>query len=264
MNPPPLNDRRLLIQWTRRILREHGIRPSRKMGQSFVVNPRLIKAFIAHIKYMDTLEIGPGLGTLTYAMRGRARRLLLVELDKRLASALASLIQDVAIVNADALHIDWGAEQVASNTPFSRSSDIVVKLCRSNDVARAVLILQREVGERLAAAPGTRNYGRLSVIAQSMFVIQLGPVFGPSSYYPSPEVETVLVVMARKKHYTPVYGKLEELTRRLFTQRRRRIAKAAVRTLGIGAECLSKCLDIDKRVYEASPEELLCIAETCM
>ncbi len=263
MKTPPLHSRQSLLQWTRRALRELGVRPSKKLSQSFIINPRLVYAIIENTLSTDTLEIGPGLGTITYHLASRTRRLLAVEIDKRLAQHLASLrMPGVTIVNADALYMEWTTPQLVSNTPFQASSDIVVKMCRSNNVVYAVLVLQREVAERLISPAGTGSYGRLSVLVQLLFDTEIKSVFGPSSYYPSPDVETAVMVFRRRDMYRDIHRVVEEVTRKAFMQRRRRIVKVLKKT-GFDEQCIRQCITADKRVYEATPEEYLCIAEKC-
>ncbi len=260
---PPIHSRRRLFEWTRSFLRDYDIYPRDRLSQSFLVNPRLLD----EIGYwMDRLgvrvdeavyEIGAGLGVITYYLVTRGYRVYAIEIDHRLTSLLAVLFRGyigVVVVNADALEIPFTSSTIVSNTPFHISSDLLLKIARSNNVYRSILVLQRDVVQRIIAKPGTRDYGRLSIILQEIFDIEPGGVYPPSSFYPRPRVSAQVVVLVRRKRYNMIHYRLEEITRVLFTERRKKALKVICRKLGLDREFVRRLgVDEETRVYQLPP-----------
>jgi 16S rRNA (adenine1518-N6/adenine1519-N6)-dimethyltransferase len=149
-----------------------------KLGQNFLVDDaarhRIVNA-LGDVSSRTVVEIGPGHGAITEILAGRAKKLVAVELDRALAAELRFRFREqasVEVVEADVLTVDFGrfAESgetvdVVGNLPYYITSDILLHLFRAavaGKVGRAVLMMQREVAERVAAAPGVKDYGLLS------------------------------------------------------------------------------------------------------
>ena len=180
-----------------RLLRIAGVRPSKRLGQHFLVDPRGPRVFLKGFSggLGEALEIGPGPGSLTFPASRVIPRILAVEVDPRLAEVLSSEAPPgVAVVRGDGIkHLEsWRGPLVYSNTPFSLSGEIVEAVARNNNVEAAVLGVQREVARRIVAMPGTEDYGRLSVTAQLVFRVESLGVIPPHWYIPRPEVYTRL------------------------------------------------------------------------
>ncbi len=261
---PALVSRRSLLNWTLNVLRTYGVRPCEKLSQNFIIDPRLISEILAYTSPTDTVEIGCGIGTLSLALLTKVKRLICVEIDRRLCTISTDIIRDPGflVINADARMLIPQVEQVVSNVPYHVTSKLLVKIARTNSVKRAVLTLQREVAERLLAVPGSRTYGKLTILMNVLFNIRGMSVYAPSSFYPKPEVFHKVVVLERKKQYDEKICSLETLTKVLFTQRRRLVEKVLVSKLGVKINELDhlKSKIVGKRVYMLSEEILLDMA----
>ena len=190
-------------------MRGEGIRARKALGQNFLVD-RNVLARIADIVGIGSddriLEVGPGKGALTELLAERCTRLVAVELDTRLVPVLRQAFRDnpgVEIVHGDILEIDLrgllaseGGERwkVAANLPYNISTPVLFMLLDHRDLfSRFVLMLQKEVGDRLAAAPGGKDYGALSVLFQLHFEIAREFIVKPGSFHPVPKVDSVVL-----------------------------------------------------------------------
>ena len=193
------------------LLRKHGIRPLKRLGQNFLCDPNILEKIvrIAEVRDTDTvIEIGSGIGFLTSLIARRARRVIALEVDRRLVEVLQEELggmPNVEIVHGDVLAFDFasacpdrgdgkGKITVIGNVPYNLSSPIVVRLLESRaSIDRAVLMLQREVAERLAAPPGTRDYGPLSVTVALYTQAHLEMRVPASCFVPRPDVESRVI-----------------------------------------------------------------------
>jgi len=268
MNGPPISSRKKLLKWTTELLRRHSTKPLSKYSQSFIIEPKVIKDILNALDTFPAsttlIEVGTGLGTLTYYLLRRSYRLVSIELDPMLASIAYNICvsKNLFLLNTDALYIDWPTGVLVSNTPFHISSYLLVKLARSNNVSGAVLVLQKEVASRLIAKPGTKSYGRLGILLNILFDIEPGPVYPPSYFYPSPEVSARLVVLKRKAMYSRIHEILENITRLLFSQRRKLAIKVIKKRLALSYEEIKEVgVGESQRIYQLKPETLLRISE---
>ena len=197
----------------RRILRESGIRPSRSLGQNFLFDRNQIVRIAdrAAIRPDDpVLEIGPGLGSLTEEILSRGARLLAIEKDRRLAAALRSRLGDregLELVEGDAMDYldrrggrDWSGWKLVANLPYSAGSALLSELALGErPPGLMVVTLQREVVVRIAARPGTRDYGIPSLILQNAY--RPGAAFRvpASCFFPRPEVESACLALTRRE-----------------------------------------------------------------
>src|ERR1700704_1084506 len=160
----------------RALLAEHGLRPSRALGQNFLADPNTARRIvrIAGVEAGDrVLEIGAGLGSLTLALLEREARVLALERDRKLRSVLEQVVGgqgDARVVTGDALDIDFAALlgtetwRCVSNLPYNVATPVIVRLLEeAPSVESALVMVQREVAERLVAGPGSRAYGAVSV-----------------------------------------------------------------------------------------------------
>lgn len=261
---PVTASRRELINWTLDVLRKYNVKPRKRLSQNFIVNPHLIGEIVAHIAPLDTVEVGCGIGTLSLVLLTRVRRLICIEVDERLCAVATSVVCSprFLVVNADARMCLPGVEQLVSNVPYHITSDLLVKIARTSSIKRAVLTLQREVAERLLAKPGSRAYGKLTVLVRVLFEVREMGVYSPSSFYPEPEVSHRVIVLERKKQYSEEVCALEVLTRHLFTQRRRLVEKVLASSLGVKVEDLGSLSSAisGKRVFMLGEDTLLELA----
>ena len=218
-------------------------RPRKRFGQHFLEAAWVAKLVDSlHASPGDTfLEIGPGRGALTAPLASRAKRIIAVEIDRDLASTLASeLPSHVQVIEADFLEVDLdgllGSEtlpiRVVGNLPYNVSSPILFRLLGSHDRGRrfadATLMLQREVADRLVAAPGSREYGALSI--QVALHADVRRVFNlpPGAFRPPPKVSSAVVNLMFRDPAVDVGDPavFERLVRGLFLQRRKMVGNA--------------------------------------
>jgi 16S rRNA (adenine1518-N6/adenine1519-N6)-dimethyltransferase len=260
------------------LLERHGAAPSRALGQNFVVDPNTVRriARLAGVGAGDhVVEVGAGLGSLTLALAETGASVVAVEIDRHLGTVLDEVLAgtDVTVVHGDALTIDWsamlaGADRwsVVANLPYNVATAVVLHvLDHVPPVASMLVMVQREVGERLAATPGTRAYGIPSVrVAYWATATVVGRV-GPDVFLPRPRVESVLVRVERRPApaVTADFGRLFELVRAGFGQRRKMLRGSlagmvdadAFVAAAIRPEARAEELSIDDwgRLAEAAP-----------
>jgi len=217
----------------RRLLDEHGLRPSRALGQNFVVDPNTVRR-IARLAELApgqaVVEIGAGLGSLTLALAETGARVLAVETDRHLVPVLRSVVDglEVAVVEADALEVDLAALlgpdgplgpvpgfALVANLPYNVATPVVMRVLTEAPTVDSLLVMvQREVGERMAAGAGDEAYGSVSVrIAYYARAEVVGRV--PATVFvPRPNVESVLVRLVRRP--APAVDPAEVSAERLF------------------------------------------------
>ena len=194
------------------LIEQHGLRPSKALGQNFLADTNMAEHIVrlAGVQPGDrVVEVGPGLGSLTLALCDAGATVRAVELDHRLAAVLAEVVdgKPVEIVEADALTVDW-SELLAvgdrwimvSNLPYNVATPVVLRaLEHAPMIERFLVMVQREVGERLAAVPGTKAYGAVSVkVAYYAHAEVVGSV--PATVFvPKPKVLSALVKLERRE-----------------------------------------------------------------
>jgi 16S rRNA (adenine1518-N6/adenine1519-N6)-dimethyltransferase len=192
-----------------RLLTEAGVRPSRRLGQNFVADPNMVRRIVraAGVQPGDrVVEIGVGLGSLTVGLVAAGAHVLGLEVDARLAGVARRLTQAQADIRViDAADADWAqllnahTWRLVSNLPYSVGTRILVDLLESApQVLDFTVMLQREVGERLTAAPRTPAYGSVSVRVAYYCEASVAGRVPPSVFVPRPEVESVLVRLTRR------------------------------------------------------------------
>jgi len=217
------------------------VRPKRSLGQNFLVDPNLQRAIVRALDVRATdevLEIGPGTGALTRHLVDLPRRLVLVELDRELAGRLAqelagrpqvTLVQgDILDTDIAALAEDISALKVIGNIPYNRTSPIVFRLLERPRPAEIVVMVQKEVGERMLAAPGSRTYGALSVGVRVVAGVERVLRVRRTAFRPVPRVDSV-VVRIRPLHPPRISAAREKavrvLTRAAFQRRRKQFQR---------------------------------------
>jgi 16S rRNA (adenine1518-N6/adenine1519-N6)-dimethyltransferase len=195
-------------------LRRYGIRPDRELGQNFLIDSNILGVIerAAELHERDVvLEIGGGLGALSEHLAERVRHVHVVEIDQRLREPLLEATDphpNATVHWGDAMRIDLGGlspapEKVVANLPYGIAAGMLLRSIEDLPGARAwVAMVQREVGQRLAAAPGGREYGISSVIAQLACEVRVLRTIPRTVFYPQPNVDSVLVGM-RRLHATP-------------------------------------------------------------
>jgi 16S rRNA (adenine1518-N6/adenine1519-N6)-dimethyltransferase len=238
---PPLT---LTPSQASRLLADHGLSPSRALGQNFVVDPNTVRriARLAGVGPGDhVVEIGAGLGSLTLALAETGAEVTAVEVDRHLLPVLAEVLAeqapDVRLVDGDATTLDW-AELLAAapswtlvaNLPYNVATPLVLDLLDDVPAVRRMLVMvQREAGERLAAGAGDDAYGIPSVKVAYHGTAELVGTVGPNVFLPRPRVESVLVAITRHPDGPTVDAdpdRLFALVRAGFGQRRKMLRRS--------------------------------------
>jgi 16S rRNA (adenine1518-N6/adenine1519-N6)-dimethyltransferase len=194
----------------RRLLDQHGLAPSRARGQNFVVDPNTVRriARLAGVGPGDrVVEIGAGLGSLTLALAETGASVTAIEVDRRLVPVLRSVVEPraVTVVQGDALRLDWssllggGPWVLVANLPYNVATPLVADLLDGVPaIFRMLVMVQREVGERLAARPGDDAYGAVSVKVAYWAEAKVVGRVPPTVFHPVPKVESALVRIDRR------------------------------------------------------------------
>jgi 16S rRNA (adenine1518-N6/adenine1519-N6)-dimethyltransferase len=225
------------------LLDRHNIRPSRALGQNFVVDPNTVRRIVrlAEIAPGDAVvEVGAGLGSLTLGLAEAGADLTAVELDRRLLPVLDEVLGVLdprpRIVHGDALRLDWHdllsnheSWQLVANLPYNVATPLVLDVLDGvAAIDRMLVMVQREVGERLAADPGSSAYGIPSVKVAYWATAQVVGRVGPTVFLPRPKVDSVLVRITRRPQpATPADPeRLFALVRAGFGQRRKMLRRS--------------------------------------
>ncbi len=254
------------------LLAAHGLRPNRALGQNFVADANTVRR-IARLSGVGAgsrvLEIGAGLGSLTLALAETGAQVLAVETDHHLLPVLRDVVEPVGaeVVPGDALALDLGrllAEHggggwsVVANLPYNVATPLVMRVLEEVDAVDDLLVMvQREVGERMAAGPGDQAYGAVSVRIAYFAQAALAGRVPASVFVPKPRVESVLVRIRRRPSpaVDPAdvsYERLAEVIRAGFGQRRKMlrrslagvVAPEAFARAGVRPEARAEELDV--------------------
>lgn len=232
------------------LLASHRLRPSRALGQNFVGDPNTVRR-IARLSAVGrgdrVIEIGAGLGSLTLALAETGADVTAIEADRHLLPVLRDVLEGTAVnvVQADAMHVDWagllGPDPgwvMVANLPYNIATPLIADVLDSvPQVSRMLVMVQREVGERLAAKPGDEAYGAVSVKVDYWAEASIAGRVPASVFIPRPNVESVLVRIDRRQ--VPAVdpasvppGRLFELVRAGFAQRRKMLRRSLAGLVG--------------------------------
>lgn len=263
MNLTDINDIRLLLD-------RHGFRFSKSLGQNFLT-ASWVPEQIADSAGIDgetaVLEIGPGIGCLTRELSQRAGKVVAVELDKALKDVLRETLSDcgnVEVVFGDALKMDlkklaeekFGALRpaVCANLPYNVTTPLLTEILRAGIFDSVTVMIQKEVAQRICAAPNTADYGAFTVFCQ--WYTEASMLFNvpPSCFIPQPKV-TSSVIHMKKRSAPPVNVSNEELMFRIvraaFNQRRKTLVNAVSSGLGFDKQIIESSLkncELDARI----------------
>jgi 16S rRNA (adenine1518-N6/adenine1519-N6)-dimethyltransferase len=256
----------------RDLLDENGLSPSRALGQNFVADPNTVRRIVrlAGVGPGDrVVEVGAGLGSLTMALAETGAEVTAVEVDRHLLPVLRSVVEPlgVRVVEGDAMTLDWdrvlggdvaGEDRWAlvANLPYNIATPLVLDLLvRVPAIDRMLVMVQREVGERLAAEPGSKAYGIPSVKVAYWAEAELVGRVPPTVFVPQPRVESTLVRL-RRLPKPPVDSDPERLFRLVevaFRQRRKMLRRslaslvdpAAFERAGVRSDARPEQLSLD-------------------
>ncbi|NLZ43465.1 MAG: ribosomal RNA small subunit methyltransferase A [Clostridia bacterium] len=244
------------------LLRKHGIKPQKRLGQNFLVDQNLLRKITAAAGVTpadSVLEVGAGVGGLTKILAEQAGMVTAVEKDRSLAPVLREVLGDrenIRLVFADILRVDlqalFGHEQsgmnlkVVANIPYYITSPLIFHLLESGiNWSLLVFLVQKEVAERIAAAPGSKQYGALTVGVRYHAEVELLGTVPPSVFFPRPQVSSAILRLTPKKKE----GSVE--TERLFKLLVRTVFNARRKTLANALRKITPELGGEERLQEA-------------
>lgn len=235
---------------TRYILETFGLKAKKKFGQNFLINEKVVRGIAEHAKIGPgdlVLEIGPGIGTLTQALAETGARVKSVEIDRSLLPVLQKTLEgydNVEIVPGDVLKIDLAEVTehqpftVAANLPYYITTPIIFALLEQDlPLKRLVVMVQKEVAERMIASPGGKDYGPLSLALQYYSQPELAIPVPAHDFMPAPKVDS-MVVVCEKREKPPVDASPKaffQVVRAAFSQRRKMLSNC-LKSLGLSAD----------------------------
>ena len=217
------------------------LRPTKKLGQNFVIDPNTIRKIVAAARLSSTdrvVEIGPGLGSLTLGLLEKVDQVIAIEFDEKLASGLALTLKQKApqknfqILHADAMavtELEFQPDALVANLPYNISVPVILHFLESfPSISKVLVLVQAEVAARLVAGPGSKTYGSPSAkLAWYGKAIAAG-VVSRSIFWPVPNVDSALVYF--EKRSTPLASSLRQEVFRVidgaFAQRRKTLRQA--------------------------------------
>ncbi len=246
-------------QVTNHILHRFKLRADKKLGQNFLIDENIVRNIVAAAELSDkdtVLEVGPGIGTLTQGLAESGASVVAVELDKRLLPVLDTTLEgydNVRIVNGDILQVDIMQTvsvdefKVCANLPYYITTPIIFALLEKRlPMERLVAMVQKEVAERMAAKPGGKDYGALSVAIQYYTEPEIAFIVPPSSFIPAPSVDSAVIVCKRREK-PPVEVCDEALFFRVVKAAfslRRKMLNNSLKNMGIKGEQVAKWLEL--------------------
>ena len=255
----------------KQLLAKHGLRPQRHLGQHFLADPNTVQRIVleADITPGDrVLEIGPGTGTLTVALAAAGASVVSYEVDRTLRALLNDVVTglDVSLRFEDAIAIDWASEfgdggwKMVANLPYNVGTPLLLDAVRgAAGIRRFVVMVQREVAQRLAAVPGSKQYGVPSVVAQLYTRPRVAFRVSPTVFMPPPDVDSAVVVLERLESH-PLAAEAARLAAAAF-QQRRKMLRGSLSELIDQESFAAADISPSARPEELSAEDFLRLAE---
>lgn len=247
----------------KKVMTAHGIRPQHRLGQNFLTDSNVLDAIVAGAEIGPddvVLEIGPGLGTLTQRLAKAARLVVCIELDRNLVEILKTTVQaehrNVEVIHGDAAQVDLHKllterlpagqkAKVAANLPYYITTPLVMRLLEEElPLDQVVVMVQKEVADRMISPPGSKEYGALSVAVQYYTEPRIVTRVSRGAFLPPPEVDSAVVGM-RVREKPPVEAPRAgffRVVKAAFGQRRKALSNALT-GLGIDKAVVQEVLD---------------------
>jgi 16S rRNA (adenine1518-N6/adenine1519-N6)-dimethyltransferase len=262
----------------RRVLARHGLRPKRGMSQNFLVSRAAVEKIADALALSPgelVIELGPGLGTLTAALLRKDARVIALDADRDMLEVLARELGHVPSLDArlgDATELDLlslapdGRVAVAGNLPYAVTGAIFRRLVAQHTrVARAVLMVQREVRDRLLGEPGTKQYGALTVFTRGVFDVRPVCIVPAGAFHPPPKIDSAVIELVPRERTIDVERKpFSSVVRASFEARRKTLRNALLRiadAVPVDAALALAGIDGKRRGETLSVEEFDALAD---
>jgi 16S rRNA (adenine1518-N6/adenine1519-N6)-dimethyltransferase len=246
---------------TREIVHHFGFKFSKSLGQNFLINQEVLDSIVDAVEIdneTSVIEIGPGIGTLTQELARKAEKVVSIELDEGLIPVLSETLsnyKNIKVLHEDALKVDFkqliqdeGLKKVkvAANLPYYVTTPIITKLFEDKPgIDSITVMIQKEVADRIAAGPGTKDYGALSLLVQYYSEVAAICVAPKECFIPEPKVESEVIRMNIRQ--MPAVSVRDEkfffaVIRAAFNMRRKTLWNA-LKPLGLSTENLKKAFE---------------------
>jgi len=252
---------------TNEILKKHGFAFKKSLGQNFLIDPNVLRNIVSHAgltKKTGVIEVGPGIGALTEHLARGAGKVVAFEIDNRLLPVLEDTLSpynNITIIHQDILKVDllqvmkehfaeYDDVVVVANLPYYVTTPIIMKfLLEKIPVSGMIIMMQKEVADRITASPGTKAYGSLSIAIQYYMDADVAMIVPKTVFIPQPNVESAVLRLLRKEELPAEVideGFLFEVSRGSFVQRRKTIfnnLQTSLRDGKINKEDILKALE---------------------
>lgn len=266
------------IKNIRNILSSHGFKFSKSLGQNFIINPDICPAMAeACSEYSDSgiIEIGPGIGVLTVELAKKFKKVISVEIDKRLIPILkdtTSEFDNIKIINSDIMKLNmkelinsefenFDRINICANLPYYITSDIIMYILENEEINidSLTLMIQKEAAERICASPGTRNAGAISLAVRYYGTPEILFEVSRENFVPSPNVDSVVIRIDMTKsmqHFVKNKSNFFKLVKAAFSQRRKNILNSLSSKMGMPKEKISEILKLSNIDSSLRAEQL--------
>ena len=259
-------DKLLDTKATKLLIENICISPNSKLGQNFLIEPRFVKLAISYAKISSgdvVIEIGPGLGTLTIGLVAAGARVFAVEKDKKLFDNIIKKFNNINCKHADAVDFPVGSfdlsenYKIVANLPYAISSvwlDNVINLSILPE--QMVLLVQKEAADRWFANHCTKSFCPLGIFLQSAYKLKDKCNVPKSSFYPQPNVDSVLIYMEKLENPVIFNSNVKQLIRTIFTRRRQQLQRICRELDCSLSKTLNAFLEKSTKNMASRPEEL--------
>jgi 16S rRNA (adenine1518-N6/adenine1519-N6)-dimethyltransferase len=256
----------------KQLLQARGLAPQKRFGQNFLIDQNLVRKLVDESAVAPgelVLEVGPGTGTLTEELLDRGCRVIACELDRGLAALLRerlgtqpnfTLIEGDCLASKRALSPELAAAlgsrpfTLVANLPYGAATPLLLILLTAYPACRGMYVtIQKEVGDRLAAAPGSDAYGAISVVAQTLATVRTIAKLPPECFWPRPDITSVMIAIERRpEHGIDDPAALADFCQRVFEKRRKQLGSV------LGREALwPSGIDPTMRAERLAPHQIV-------
>lgn len=244
---------------TKNIVKKYGFKFSKGLGQNFLIDDTVLEDIIeaADISPEDlVIEIGPGVGTLTKLLLKKAKKVCAIELDDKLIPILHEELKEfdnLEVIHGDALKVDFNeiigdekSVKVVANLPYYVTTPIISRLLKGNyNFSSITIMIQKEVAERIAAKPSTKDYGALTLLVQYHSTVEIVRKVGPDAFIPQPKVESMVIKLNKLPGPRVVVADVDlffKVIRESFNMRRKTLSNS-LKNMKIDKEKLQKAFE---------------------